>query len=79
MMILVQFFTKTGITWVPMDQIAKFLCLNISNEDWLNNDFAVDVHVFAAKILIRFHFYFSPNSQININVLAAIFVDEFGV
>ena len=25
-----QFFTKTGITLVPMDQIAKFLCLNIS-------------------------------------------------
>ena len=30
MRILVQFFTKTGITLVPMDQIAKFLCLNIS-------------------------------------------------
>ena len=25
-----QFFTKTGITLVPMDQITKFLCLNAS-------------------------------------------------
>ena len=46
-----------------------------ANEDWLNNDFATDIHVFAAKILILFHFYFSPNSRIN--VFTAIFGDEF--
>ena len=34
MMILMLFFTKTGITLVPMDQIAKFLCLDISTCIW---------------------------------------------
>ena len=60
-----------------MFDIAANVIVFAANEDWLNSDFAADVHVFAAKIPIRFHFYFSPNSRLNINVFAAIFGDEF--
>ena len=31
-----EFFTKTGISLVPMDQIAKFLCLDICTCIWLS-------------------------------------------
>ena len=50
----------------------------LSENDPVKNYVTISpIHVFAAKILIRFHFYFSPNSRLNINVFAAIFVDEF--
>ena len=50
----------------------------LSKNDPVKNYVTISpIFVFAAKILIRFHFYFAPNSRLNINVFAAIFVDEF--